>query len=715
MKYPLSTFSLVVAGLGAAVFSAVLPANAAVNVTQHHNHDSRDGLYVDPAFTRANAANVTRDLNFTGTIVGNVYAQPLYIEGGPSGPMVIAVTESNNVYALNATTGAIIWQRNVGTPVTSGLPCGNVNPVGITGTPVVDLASRSLFLDAETTPSAGVFKHLIFSINVDTSNINPGWPVDVSATAVSGGTTFTSSIQGERAALAVVGNTVYVPYGGRFGDCGSYHGWLVGVQMNNPASVMAWATTAMGGGVWGPGGVASDGTDTFVVTGNTFGTGGVWGGGEAVVRLQPGPVFSGSTTDYWAPTNWLSLDNGDTDLGGSGAILVDVPGATPTHLVVALGKDRTAYLLNRDNLGGISAPVASSLVGTSSIIQAAATYRAALGTYVVFRASSSATIAFRITATNPPTITTGWSVTGQSGRSSPFVTTTDGTNNTIVWVVGSGGDQRLHGYNGDTGAVVYNGGGANELMTGTRGYNANAIAARGRIYVAADNKVYAFNVPQIPPIPTGAVSRKTHGAAGDFDVNLPLTGTPGIECRSGGATNDYEVVLTFGASVNVTGDTQAQVTSGTADIGSGGVSNGGMVTVNGNSVTVPLTNVANAQTINVTLNGVTDGVGYGNIVVPMSVLLGDVNANGAVNASDVAVTKAQAGQDVTSVNFRSDVTVNGFIDAADVAQVKSNAGTGLPPKSKEGASRDKRHRSAEKKTRSISDARALSHQNWHGD
>ena len=81
--------------------------------------------------------------------MGNVYAQPLYIEGGPSGPVVIAVTESNNVYALNATTGAIIWQRNVGTPVTSGLPCGNINPLGITGTPVVDLASRSLFFDAE--------------------------------------------------------------------------------------------------------------------------------------------------------------------------------------------------------------------------------------------------------------------------------------------------------------------------------------------------------------------------------------------------------------------------------------------------------------------------------------------------------------------------------------------------------------------------------------
>src|SRR6476660_6177777 len=89
--------------------TAALTANAQVNVTQEHNNPSRDGVYIDPAFTLSAAANLTRDLNFNGTISGNVYAQPLYIEGGPNGPMIIAVTESNNVYALNATTGTVIW------------------------------------------------------------------------------------------------------------------------------------------------------------------------------------------------------------------------------------------------------------------------------------------------------------------------------------------------------------------------------------------------------------------------------------------------------------------------------------------------------------------------------------------------------------------------------------------------------------------------------
>src|SRR5262249_41508146 len=156
---------------------------AQVNVTQKSNNLSRDGLYIDAAFTLGNAANLTRDLNFSGTIVGNVHAQPLYIEGGPNGPMVIVVTASNNVYALNATTGAVIWSRtDIGPAVTSGLPCGNISPVGIIGTPAVDLASRSLFFDALI--SGSPIKHFVFSLNVDTGVTNPGWPVDLNAAGI---------------------------------------------------------------------------------------------------------------------------------------------------------------------------------------------------------------------------------------------------------------------------------------------------------------------------------------------------------------------------------------------------------------------------------------------------------------------------------------------------------------------------------------------------
>ena len=430
------------------------------------------------------------------------------------------MTESNNVYALDAGNGTIIWQRNVGEPVSAAdLICTKFDPLGITGTPIVDLVSRALFLDAMITPDGGATKkHLILSLNVDTGDINPGWPVDV-ATATYNGVDFDASIQQQRPALGIVGGILYVGYGS-MRDCSPFHGWLIGVPIDDPASMMAWAaaTETHGGAIWGVGGIASDGKNPFVTTGNTFNTQGNWSGGEAVIRFQPGPVFSGSSADYWVPENWQSLDNADAELGSCGPLLVDVPGATPSHLVVALGKDRNMYLVNRDNLGGISAPIAVSLVASAVIIQAGVTYRTQQSTYVALRANNDGNTvlsALRITATNPPAITSAWNVNRAAGGcGSPFVTSTDGTNNMIVWVVGTEdhqtqGDQRLHGYDGDTGAVVYNGGGPNELMAGTHYYSTTGIVARGRIYVAGDNKVYAFAAPQPTPTPTPTATATT--------------------------------------------------------------------------------------------------------------------------------------------------------------------------------------------------------------
>jgi hypothetical protein len=487
---------------------AAFPAKADVNVTQHHNNATRDGLYIDSNFTQANAANLSRDTSFDGTIVGNVYAQPLYIENGPGGrAMVIAVTESNNVYALDAVTGSIIWSRtNLGTPF-SGTRCGssNINPIGITGTPVVDLASRSLFFDAMTAPAVNTFRRLIYSLNVDTGVTNAGWPVDVNI-AVGG---FDSAVQTQRAALSILADKVYVPYGGFFGDCGAYRGRVVGVQMNNPTVVSAYTTASSLSGIWGPGGIANDGTNLFVATGNGPG-GATWMGSEAIIRLQPGPIFSGSTVDYWAPNNWASLDAGDVDLGGSGPVVLDVPGATPSALVLAVGKDHIAYLLNRASLGGVAAPVASASIGSSTTIGAACTYRTTNGTYVVVRPSSGTLTAVRITATSPPTIVAAWSVSS-SGRTAPFVTTTDGTSNAIVWAAGS--DGKLRGYNGDTGATIFT---ESDTMAGIRSYN-TGIVARGRIYYAADNKVYSFRVPPISPILPVNTSRP---AAGSFQLSF---------------------------------------------------------------------------------------------------------------------------------------------------------------------------------------------------
>ena len=176
-----------------------------------------------------------------------------------------------------------------------------------------------------------------------------------------------------------------------------------------------------------------------------------------------------------------------------------------------------------------------------------------------------------------------------------------------------------------------------------------------------------INVSGAAPLQlTTAVSRKIHGAAGTFDINLPLSGTPGLESRTG----NYTMVATFTNNV-VSGN--ASVTSGVGTV------NGAPV-FSDNTMTINLTGVATAQTLTVTLSGVTDVFSQvlPDTPISMRVLIGDANANGTVNAADVSLTKAQLGQNVTATNFRADPNANGVINSADVAIVKSHLGEGVP-------------------------------------
>jgi hypothetical protein len=198
----------------------------------------------------------------------------------------------------------------------------------------------------------------------------------------------------------------------------------------------------------------------------------------------------------------------DFDLGSCGPLLVDVPGATLLVWLSLLARIPSVICLIVITWGNQFAVAQSSVDPGNSIIQAAVTYRTEQGTYVAFRATKEKLSTFRITATNPPTILSGWSATRTNGGcGSPFVTTTDGSSNPIVWVMGTAGwgiegDQRLHGYDGETGAVVYAGGGPNELIPGTHTYSTTGIVARGHIYIAGDNKVYAFRPSRPNPIPS---------------------------------------------------------------------------------------------------------------------------------------------------------------------------------------------------------------------
>lgn len=214
------------------------------------------------------------------------------------------------------------------------------------------------------------------------------------------------------------------------------------------------------------------------------------------------------------------------------------------------------------------------------------------------------------------------------------------------------------------GSTSANGGAYN--LGGTVGQH-DAGASSGGAYSLTGGFWGGANTPATLQLTT-ALSRKTHGGAGDFDIPLPLSGSTGVECRSSGGA--HRLVFTFSNNV-VSGN--ASLTSGTGSVS-------GSPTFSGNAMTVNLAGVTDVQKITVTLSGVTDSFGQSlpNTAVSMNMVIGDSSGNSAVNSADVAQTKSRTGQPVSATNFRSDVNANGSLNASDVSQVKANSGHAVP-------------------------------------
>src|SRR6266567_773546 len=310
---------------------------------------------------------------------------------------------------------------------------------------------------------------------------------------------FNARDQNQRGALIILDGAVYVAFGGHFGDCGQYHGWVLGVSLKDPQKLTSWATRGRGGGIWAPGGISSDGRSLFVATGNTLSVTS-WSDGEAVFRLAPDLHRSQDKRDFFAPPYWRELDETDADLGGTNPIPLDLPAAGGTQKVVlALGKDRHAYLLDHNDLGGIGGSLVAEIVAKNAIRTAPAAYPAVDGVFVALQgagaqcprsASDNDLTVLKLRAGAPPSIATAW-CGALRGAGAPIVTTTDGRSDPIVWIVGAEGDNRLHGFAGDTGEPLFTGGGPAEAMAGVRRFQ-TVIAAEDRLYVAADGRVYAF-------------------------------------------------------------------------------------------------------------------------------------------------------------------------------------------------------------------------------
>ena len=221
-----------------AAVAGVSGAAAEESVVTYHGALNRSGLYKAPGLTWAKAATVQLDAGFKASVDGAVYAQPLYwvpSSGGGAARLIVA-TENNQIYALNARTGARIWRTSLGTAVpASKLPCGNINPMGVTGTPTIDPATGIVYLEAFVQPPTSGPRHMVFGLSLATGAVAPGWPVDVANGLAALNRSFNNAPQGQRSALTLVNGMLYVPYAGHFGDCGTYNGMVVGFQ-SVPAS-----------------------------------------------------------------------------------------------------------------------------------------------------------------------------------------------------------------------------------------------------------------------------------------------------------------------------------------------------------------------------------------------------------------------------------------------------------------------------------------------
>jgi hypothetical protein len=259
----------------------------------------------------------------------------------------------------------------------------------------------------------------------------------------------------------------------------------------------AWLTRAAKGGIWAPAGLSEVGGYLYFSTGNTEGARS-WGDGEGVFRIGPDFTHTTDPQGFFAPSDWKQLDDDDLDLGGVTPLLLSLPGIEG---LLALGKDGKAYLLDRANLGGIGGAIEIGQAARGVIITAPAAYPVRDAMFVAYQARgavcptgsyTSGIGALAATADPGHRLYSAWCAR-LDGRGAPIVTTTDGSSDPIVWVVGAEGDNSLHGFRGDTGQEIFTGA-AEDGLRGLRHF-ATILVAAGRFYIAGDGHIFAFELP----------------------------------------------------------------------------------------------------------------------------------------------------------------------------------------------------------------------------
>ncbi|HEV2394395.1 MAG TPA: chitobiase/beta-hexosaminidase C-terminal domain-containing protein [Verrucomicrobiae bacterium] len=530
----------------------LLPAVAQVNVLTYHEDFARTGQNTNENVLTPASVNVnTFGQLFSYTVDGYLFAQPLYISGlvipGQGAHNVAFVaTEHNSVYALDADsnagpTGGVLWQVNLGpSAATPNNDFGNrygpyhdIDPeVGITGTPVIDLVSGTIYVDSFTHDGPGAYHHSIHALALTNGAERAFSPVTVTGSVTGtgidsvGGVVTINPISLQRPALSLQGGVLYVCYSG-YADTDPYHGWVVGFNAANlqqlagfvfnttpNATIAAFGQNAGEGGLWmsGNGPSFDSSGNLYFEVGNGSFNANTPGGteyGDSFVKLSSSAGLA--VADYFTPYNQATLAANDTDLGSGGPFLLpDSVGSTAhPHLIAGCGKEGTIYLLDRDNMGKFNSANNSQIVQElGGAVGGTWSSGAYFNNRIYYQGSGDVLKCFSISNALMST-----SPVSQSGASFGYpgatpVLSANGTNTAIAWVIQSdgypGNPAVLHAYNAyNLSQELYN-----SSQNPTRDTMGKAvkftlpIVANGKVYAGAQYSLSVFGLGNFLAVPT---------------------------------------------------------------------------------------------------------------------------------------------------------------------------------------------------------------------
>lgn len=594
------TGALLSLGLLAGAVATQAPSRA--DETTVSQDDFRSGWDPnEPGLTPGDVSSSDFGQMFSTQLAGQFYAQPLVV-----GNTLIVANENDDVYGLDATTGATLWHDNYGLPwvppqSVNGLACNDISPnIGITSTPVYDASSGTGYLyfttkvatDPSNNTNGGPAKILLHAVTLDGKSERPGFPVAIGGTPSNEpNAVFDAAHEGQRPGLIVVNGWVYLAFGSVC-DWLPYRGYVAGVSLDGAKQTL-WTTYlgagGSGGGIWGAGaGIAADAQGhLFVATGNGYVPGtlnqaapgssaGTLQLGQSVIRLNVNTDANNNVTltaaDFFSPANADVLNNNDQDVGsGSPLLLPDQYFGTSTvpHLAVQEGKEGTIYLVNRDNLGGR----AQGPNGTDQIVQnvgnGGGCYCSAAawpgdGGYVYYTSQRLPLTAYKygLDGSGSPKlapVATAGPASGYLTEGNPVVTSNGAASGSaVVWVSNNtnfqtGAGSTLTAYN----ALPNADGTMTQLWQATQddslGMNSlpkltkfnRPATSHNRIYVAGiDGKVNAYGRPAATPITGSQLS------IGSVNVGGTGTGTMTITAAKALTISAITTTAPFGIGPN---------------------------------------------------------------------------------------------------------------------------------------------------------------------